>query len=323
MISRLPEVAYKRLLKIFNFIFSKYEYPLNWKEYNLVFIPKAGSNKLRPISLANTLFKLFERVVHFRLEWWIEHGGGLPVTQFGFRRGRSMADSVAKLTLDIKTAFARGRKLGAVFVDIRDAFDSVVPDCLIEELVRLKVPNKIIAFIDFIVRARRVRAFLGQAVVGETVVTKGVPQGSVLSPLLYSIYTSEICRGTEPEIDMLMYADDICFYTTDGNLRCLYDRLNRALDYLCERLRHLGLTLSCEKSKLCIFSRKGHVKIKNVIRKYGYKLSFAGTSVPLVDHARFLGVTFDKKLNWKMHTVETREKCRKRIKVLKAICGIE
>lgn len=176
-----------------------------------------------------------------------------------------------------------------MFVDIKGAFDAVLPDRLVRILENSGIPIKIIKFIEY-VRGGKIEAYVGQEHIGNRTISRGVPQGSVLSPLLY-LYTAEICKLT-PEIDMLMYADDIVFYTCSNSLRLIYDQLEVVLAYICEELSNLGLALSCEKSKLCIFAKKGHIKIQNSIRKYGYmdKLKYAGAQIPLVEKVKFLGI---------------------------------
>lgn len=153
---------------------------------------------------------------------------------------------------------------------------------------------------------------------------RGVFQWSTLSPLLYCIYTVSVCDSLPSDTKILMYANDIIFYTTSFNIRSTYESPEIALHNVCEELGNLRLKISCEKSKLCIFSKSKHIKIRNFIRKYNiqYRLKYAGIEIPLVDSVKFLGVAFDSGLKWKQHALDSRVKCRLRINVLKSISGI-
>lgn len=102
-----------------------------------------ASQKLRPISLASCVCELFERIIYNRLEWCVEINSVLPTTQFGFRRNKSTADSFAKFSLDIQTALAAELRVGAVFLDIRGAFDSVNSSHLVRILREIGFPVKI------------------------------------------------------------------------------------------------------------------------------------------------------------------------------------
>lgn len=105
----------------------------------------------RPISLSNSLFKLFEKIIYKRLEWWAQNTGVLPNIQFGFRRARSTSDNIAILNADILAALESKQICAAVFVDIKVAFDSVDPIVLINKLRLLGLPSKIADFIGFLV----------------------------------------------------------------------------------------------------------------------------------------------------------------------------
>ena len=101
-------------------------------------------------------------------------------------------DSTTHLATDISNAFEKNQKLGALFVDIQGAFNYVIPNILIQDLVNMKVSSKIIKFIKFLVSKRVVSFYTYSNHIEDAIVIKDLPQGSVLSHLLFNIYLRKI-----------------------------------------------------------------------------------------------------------------------------------
>lgn len=114
---------------------------------------KSGLDNFAPISLANVLFKVFEKIIYYRLNWWCGRLDVVQGMQFGFCRGRSADDSLAVLSSEIRLVFGRRMRLGALFLDIKGAFDNVNPILLGEILTQMDLHKKIIRFIDYATQA--------------------------------------------------------------------------------------------------------------------------------------------------------------------------
>lgn len=309
------------LLKIFNKIFNCYSYPAAWSNYYMIFIPKENSEKYRPISLSNVFLRIFEKIIYYRINWWSERLGIVPDFQFGFRRAKSTDDSLAILISEIGIAYQKNQKLGALFLDVKGAFDNVNPRILEEILTQLSLPNKIKQFIKFITYNRRIFGYLRGEALGTKYSNKGLPQGSPLSPILYNIYTSFITRDLPTGVHMLAYADDIVIYTTSNSLNVIFGELNKAMNYISNKLSELKLQISCQKSKVCIFSEKGHIKNTRFIERQGLAVALSAEAVPVVNAVKFLGVTFNTKLSWIFHAKKVVSASKKRINVFRAIAG--
>lgn len=119
IIRKLPNKAKKLLLMLFNEFYLESIFPEEWRNIRVVFVPKPNGKGFRPISLSSTLCKLFERMVHKRLEHYIESRDAIPLNQYGFRRGRSTTDCVSALITDISFGFAKREHTIAVAVDLK------------------------------------------------------------------------------------------------------------------------------------------------------------------------------------------------------------
>lgn len=297
MIKHLTPKSINIIRNVFNLLYYKGKYPVTWREFYVIFIPKNDGGSFRPISLASSLLKLFESLIKGRMEWVIEKCRLFSDVQFGFRRGLSCTDSLYSLCR-CRTPYFIERLVGAVFLDIMGAFDNVLPDTLLRILRGFRFPAKLVRFIKFIISQRIVEGYAGTSF-GKRTASKGLPQGSVLSPALFELYLAALIRGIDPEVKVLVYADDLCIYAADCNLSSLISKLNRTLNFLSSKLRIGGLELSPCKSMFCIFSNHRPSTIHKRLKKNNLVLSINDQPIDLSYSVRFLGVVLDANLRWR------------------------
>lgn len=189
IISKFSPLGKSVLLKLYNQMYEQSVIPDEWRSYLVHFIPKADSNKCRPISLSSCLGKIMERMLSNRLHWWLENNGLLSTSQFGFRKGKSCIDNLAILYSEILRGFDEKRKVPDAFLDIKSAYDNVLLDILGNKLLEIGIPSTARSFIFNMIRERKVTCRYHE--INEVKVTyKGLPQGSVLSPILHIVRQS-------------------------------------------------------------------------------------------------------------------------------------
>ncbi|XP_063893690.1 RNA-directed DNA polymerase from mobile element jockey isoform X2 [Helicoverpa armigera] len=143
---------------------------------------------------------------------------------------------------------------------------------------------------------------------------KGLPQGSVLSPLLYNLYTVDIGSCLNSDCRILQYADDLALYVTNASIVDAASSLCLSLDSLHQWLLDRGLSLSAPKSSAVIFSRKRLIPQVNI--------SIQSQGVPVVKKTKFLGVYLDAKLSGSEHFAYLVKRCERVISILKVLSGV-
>lgn len=306
-------------LNLINTFFDYGIIPNSWNSQIIIPLLKPGkdpsdSNSYRPIALSTVLLKIMEHMIKFRLEWFIERNNVLSKSQFGFRKGMSTMDSLSILTTDIHIAFKKKELLVGVFLDIASAYDNVLIPVLRQKLRQLSVSEKLVRFICNAISSRSIIIRSQNSILPPRTVWKGLPQGSVLSPLLYSIYTFDLDRVVNSFCQVLQYADDVALYVSSKSIDEACSRLNSALEYLGEWLSDHGLSISVPKCSTVTFTRKRIIPVAHI--------SFKGEPIQASSKVKFLGVFLDRKLSGIPHFNHVIKKCEKGVNVLRSLSGV-
>lgn len=156
----------------------------------IVLIPKPNGKDVKPISLFPCLLKIMEKIIYWRLRWFIESNALLPSNQIGFRPRSTCSDNLVGLTTYIQGAYIDNALTICAFLGIEGAFDNVVPSILIKDLQRLGVPVKTANFVRNLSN-RQVSFICNGALKGPYITLKGTPQGSILRSLLFNLYCAD------------------------------------------------------------------------------------------------------------------------------------
>ena len=247
-------------------------------EKRVVAIPKPAKpvgdpKSYRPISLLCVLYKILERLIYARVESLIDPL--IPIEQAGFRRRKSTVDQVVLLTQNIEDSFEAKKKAGAVFINLTAAYDTVWHRDLTCKLLRL--PDK--HMVRIIMELVRNRSFT--LTTGDSKQTKlhrlknGVPQGSVLAPLLFNIYTYDLPFMISRKF---AYADDLALLHSSENWKDLEGTLSQDMSTLSAYLRTWRLNLTHTKTMTAAFHLNNR-EAKRELKVYnnGRRLPFCPT----------------------------------------------
>ena len=275
------------------------KYPNMWKIAKVIALHKKGSHSdpgnYRPISLLDTFGKIFERLIYEQMISFIKQHSILFIYQYGFRSGMSTTLALIDIIDKIKTNIDNNKFGLGIFIDIRKAFDTVNHSILLEKLEYYGFRGHSLILLKSYLTDRKQYSHINGCNSTQMSISCGVPQGSVLGPLLFLLYINDIQYSTNQD-NIKLFADDTGIFLFDKNLNTL---LNLASDtasnvsewYTCNRL-----ALSIEKSNFIIFHGKNKRVPPEIVR-----LKFGEQSIKRVKSTKYIGATIDEKLNWEEH----------------------
>lgn len=255
--------------------------------------PRDDIKNYRPISVLPLFDKIFEQVMHKRLSKFLDKNEYLDKNQHGFQKGKSTSSAVLQLSRMIEKSLKAKEYGCAIFLDLAKAFDTVNHPILLQKLQRSGVRGPILKWFHSYLSNRLQTVTINQTKSDPKHISHGVPQGSVLGPLLFLIYINDISLNTT--LSSILFADDTCLFLSDKDPLRLQTTLNLELDKISNWLVCNKLTLNVSKSNFILFYGK-HNKLKD------FNLFVSGEKLKNTSSCRYLGVIVDEKLNWKEHT---------------------
>ena len=291
------------LLAIYNSAISANVFPDIWKVSRIVPIHKTGLKtnitNYRPISLISIFAKVFEKLIYVSIYYQIEHE--LSSQQHGFIKRRSTTTNLLLQTEVIATNIDEKGQLDVIYTDFCKAFDRVDINIILRKLFKIGFHNKLITFFKSYLANRKQYVFYNGIHSKEYSNSSGVPQGSILGPLIFSIFINDLPNVLKTNV--LIFADDvkISLSTKNGD-DCveLQNQLN-LLSMWCEENR---LELNIQKCKVVTYTHK------RLPIEHRYALN--DTVIARVSAITDLGVTFDSQLSFRSHISEIVTKASQR-----------
>jgi hypothetical protein len=250
------------ILHLINHTIRQSKIPQNWKNSLINMIPNKQHNSsnpkdYRPISLTSCLAKLAERLMLVKIKDFLDKNKIIIKQQSGFRQKRQTKDNLFFLTQKAIESLNRGKQMCTIFFDIASAFDKVWHDGLISKLIKLKFPEYIICRLNDFLTNRFFAVRIGNFVTNKQKITAGVPQGAVLSPILFSIFINDIpVNYSKNKNYSLLFADDLCSFHIYEKKRNSAKQIQLYLDRIENWLKSWRLMMAPHKCNYIIFTNK-------------------------------------------------------------------
>lgn len=309
----LPKAIKEIMLNIINLIWKTGEIPLQLKHSVIIPILKHGkdpryTSSYRPIALTSCFAKIIERIIKERLQWFFEKHELLPNFLSGFRKGRSVTDNIVQLENDIQKSINCNEHVIAVFLDVEKAFDTVWIKGLVFKLAKYGIEGNMLRYIENYLTARTFQVRIGNTTSKTYKTHNGLPQGSVLSPLLYNIMMGDI--PTDQDVRISMYADDCAIWISGRNIVHITEKIQKYLNLLIGWFEEWGFRLSPVKTVPVFFTKSWKDVLPPDIGLNGNVLMYEKSH-------RFLGVIFDKRLTWQPHIENVITRSKRKLNILK------
>lgn len=299
VLKKLPVPALNFLVKVFNFCIQNSCFPKHFKNAKVIPIVKSGKNpkspsSYRPISLLSCLDKVFEKIIYERIKTITDEKELIHKCQFGFRSQHSTTHQVQRIVNMIRYNKSKRHSTGILFLDIEKAFDSIWHAGLIYKLHKMQLPLYLVKIIKNFLKDRNFVVEIDGCQSNEKSIPAGVPQGSVLSPLLYSLYISDFKSLSGN--DVAFYADDSAFVSHGKVSNAIIKRMQRSLNSASKYFTKWKIKINEDKSQAIIFPFNNSRK-----RIPSRPFTVQNKLIPFSDSIKYLGVTLDRKLLFKNH----------------------
>ena len=275
--------------------------------------PKTEIENYHPISLLSSFSKVFEKIMHNRLMCYLNKHDILTNSQYGFRKNHSSCMSLIDLYNRISHACDNNQFAIGIFLDLSKAFDTVDHEILLNKLSHYGIRGLAKEWFASYLANRS--QFVDLQGVRSTCqkISCGVPQGSVLGPLLFVLYINDIVASSSL-LKFIIFADDTNLFYSDSDVVLLQRNVNIELSKLSVWFRANKLSLNISKSNYILFGHKLYpsvftVMIDNLILNH-------------VNTAKFLGITVDEKLTWGPHIKQTATKIAKAVGAINRVKNI-
>uniref|UniRef100_M4AZN2 ribonuclease H n=1 Tax=Xiphophorus maculatus TaxID=8083 RepID=M4AZN2_XIPMA len=295
---------------IFNLSVSTGTIPKVWKASYVTPIHKGGEtsdlNNYRQISKLSCLAKILEKLVSNQLNSFLTENQILHERQSAYRKNHNPVTAATVVLNDIITALDNNQHCAVLFTDLSKAFDTVDQAVLLKKLQRIGFDEKAFKWFENYFQDRR------QSVTNRNVdsrfrhVGNGVPQGSVLAPVLFNIYMADIASSVTG-CNVHMFADDTVLYCSAGDAQSTITTLQQSFNDLQNEFRKHKLVLNANKTKYMIFTSDRNVDDGLVLS------SLDGTNIERVKKYKYLGLWIDEGLNFTDHVTTLASDLRERI----------
>jgi len=310
-----PYIA-ESLAYICNLSLCKYDFPDDWKKAKVSPIFKSGDKNdvgnYRPISVLPITSKIIERAVHDQLYAHLSNEHLLSAAQSGFRINHSTATTLLDVQDYILKNMDDGYVTGIIFLDLKKAFDTVNHEILLSKLKAYGIGEIELSWFKSYLKNRNQAVKINSTLSDFQNVNIGIPQGSILGPLLFIIYVN--CLPNCVDCKTVMYADDTTLMCKGKTKQDIQNKLESCLFNIAKWFKANELTLNVDKTKLMICGTKCQLEKFNDVNVF-----YNNNVIERVSEFKYLGVKFDCCMTWSNHVDYLCSSIAKRIGIIKRV----
>ena len=300
------------LASIINKSFQQGVFPEQMKLAKVTPIHKEGTktdvSNYRPISLLNSFSKIYEKLMHNRLMDFFESNNSLYENQYGFRPKRSCEHALLNAQNILLESLSKGQISLLLLIDFSKAFDMVEHKILLDKLQHYGIRGPALKWLESYLSNRKQYVSINGSESSTTNIDYGVPQGSILGPLLFLVYVNDIPNLAD-FAKFILYADDANIILTANTIDVINEQLEKLIFNLKRWVNCNGLALNLKKTKYMIFSRARNIELPQ-------PLVISEIPIERVYEAKFLGVIVDDSLNWSRHVKTVQSKMARYVGIL-------
>ena len=277
-------------------------FPQTWKVSRISPIPKTDNpsenNDYRPVAILPILSKVYESLVLRQMQEFIGRFCLYMDTQSGFRKGHSTATTLLKFKDDITKAMKKGEITLAIFADYSKAFDTVDFEILISKLYKLNYSKSFLHWLVSYLTNRQQYVKVNDKSSTKITTMFGVPQGSILGPVLFNLYVADMQRNIDIQESCLQYADDSTFYQhcKVNDIAAGKSNLEESLSNICNWSTRTNLIFIESKTKMMMFAPQQMARYHNLDRENGVEITVNSKPVERVSSWKVLGMLFQQNL---------------------------
>ena len=321
------------LFHILKLSFSTGVVPMQFKIAKVIPIFKSGDrnqmDNYRPISLLSSFSKIMEKIIAARLLDFLDANNILSKWQFGFRPGHSTTHPMVHFLNKISTALNKKQHTISIFCDLKKAFDTCNHKILISKLEKYGIKNIELTWFKSYLENRKQFVSIKEKCSPLLDITLGVPQGSILGPLLFLLYINDLPLASK--LLTLLFADDTTLLFSHDDINVLIEEVNKEFKKVCEFFRTNRLVLHPDKTKFIIFSRSNFNQDVRIVCDNNNNDQNLSKNISVISRVqssdstpavKFLGVLFDPDLNFKFHISSIRKKLSKALYSLRTVKNV-
>jgi len=301
------------LQHVFNLSFNTGHFPSCLLTSKVIPLFKSGDNKLmtnfRPISLISSLSKIMERIIFSRLTTFFENNNVLVANQYGFRSKRSTEFAIVDVINFLSKNIESKQFSVGIFLDLSKAFDSLNHSILLHKLFHYGVRGIAYAWFDSYLTNRYQYVSINGTESSLALIHSGVPQGSILGPLLFNIFINDFVNCSTI-LKFILFADDTTILHSHSDINELSRVVNYELSFVYDWITCNNLRINLSKTNFIIFGPKIRTNTINI------HLKISDNVLLRVDSAKFLGVIISSNLSWYEHICNISKKNSKNIGIM-------